>query len=126
MVHAFTQGLNGKKAASPCFYVDNKKKAKPSPFWFEEGVAVYVSGQLEDWASAVRYDPAGKRFSKMTESGYPVFGTIAEFLFERFGRDKILAVIRALPADYLCIKNRFKTYIILYSELGGGTGLEAD
>ena len=126
MVHAFTQGLNGKKQASPCFYIDNKKEAAPSPFWFEEGLAVYVSGQLEDWANAVRYDPAGKRFAQMTDGGYPVFGTIAEFLFERFGRDKILAVIRALPADYLSENNRSETERILYSELGGENRLEAD
>jgi len=72
-------------------------KNRKKPYWLNEGVAIYVSGQLE-------FKKMPEKFGEFLDFGenvgkgiYKESGFFIELLVNKFGKEKLLELIRRLP-----------------------------
>jgi hypothetical protein len=64
-------------------------------YWFEEGLATFVSGQVTDWRDEISNDLA-----VFPGLNYATAGSVVGFLLHKFGKEKIFAAIRGMPLNY--------------------------
>ena len=78
-----------------CFFnILSKRKYKPD--WLWEGIAIYLSGQLEHKKPIEKFDNFIKFYDKTGEEVYKESGFAVKFLIEKFGKERILRLIKAL------------------------------
>jgi hypothetical protein len=67
------------------------------PMWFNEGLAVFFSGQLKD-EKIEKFTKFLDYFDKTGESLYSEGGYSIKILFEKFGREKLFELIKEIPS----------------------------
>ena len=124
MVHSFTMQL-GAGDSRKCFY---GHIGPIEMFWLDEGMATYLSGQLEDWKSDIKkYD--FEKYSQFSDSldqadSYAVSATTVEFLIQRLGKEKILEIFRKLPEGFQLDSQHDIANALVKSEIGGEVPLK--
>lgn len=115
LAHAFTQQLNSQITQLSC---QEHKKNNSDPYWFSEGLATVVSGQMETWRNRVMYDfeahPAFEQIFQYT--GYATAGTAVKYLLDQFGRERLLMAIRSMPPGYY--EKQADSDLVLFDVLG--------
>lgn len=68
-------------------------------YWFDEGFATFVSGQLATWKNRIKYDlDKCPHFAQTVDcGGYTLAATAVEYLVKTFGKDKVLEAIHKMP-----------------------------
>jgi hypothetical protein len=78
-------------------FFSNLSKRRKKPYWLNEGVSIYVSGQL-------KFKKKPEKFGEFLDFGentgkgvYRESGFFVELLVNKFGKEKLLELIRRLP-----------------------------
>jgi hypothetical protein len=118
MAHAYSLALTT-AAPSPCIF-QQEAGDDEKPYWFEEGLATYVSGQLVTWRNRVKYNfSTCPHFDDLFDcGGYATAATAVEYLIDTFGKEKILDAIRAMPPEHEKNENQRRSDEALFKTLG--------
>ena len=105
MTHSFSMALSGTLEAKTCMLSQQGSQPGPSQqgqFWFFEGLATLLSGQLASWGTDFKFNfEKYPRFELIMRpsGGYVTAATAVEYLLDIFGREKILDAVRRIPAN---------------------------
>jgi hypothetical protein len=66
------------------------------PMWFSEGVAIYLSGQIKEKMRPKKFKDFLRFYNKIEKEMYNESGFVVELLIKKFGREKIINLIKAL------------------------------
>ena len=96
MSHSYSLSMIRDVRRTDCV-VGPKRSENPDSwsYWFEEGLATFVSGQVFDWRGEISNDLAA-----FPDLNYATSGSVVGFLIQKFGTERIFAAIRAMPANY--------------------------
>jgi hypothetical protein len=96
MSHSYSLSMIRDVRQKECLIVP-KSAQSPAPwsYWFEEGLATFISGQVSDWRSEISNDLAA-----FPDLNYATSGSVVGFLLHKFGRERIFSAIRSMPPNY--------------------------
>jgi hypothetical protein len=80
---------------SHCF-MDILTKNYRKPLWLVEGLAIYLSGQLQWYKKPEKLEKFLESFDKQGEKIYSESGFAVNFLIEKYGKDKIIELLKQL------------------------------
>lgn len=85
-------------------------KGRKKPYWLNEGVSIYVSGQLKFKKKIEKFEEFLDFGEKAGKGVYKESGFFIELLVEKFGKEKLLELIKRLPEinSEESFKNLFK------------------
>jgi len=93
-------------------FFNGLSKRKYEPIWLNEGIAIYLSGQNEFEKRPKKFKEFLKFYSKMGNGVYLEAGFAVEILNKKFGKNKLVNLIKNLPK----IKNK-KEFELLFKEI---------
>jgi hypothetical protein len=64
------------------------------PTWLSEGVAIYTAGQNVEWRRPKKFDHFLEYFDQRGEGAYDESGFVVELLVEKFGKQKLLKLLK--------------------------------
>lgn len=99
-------------------------KGRNKPFWLNEGVSIYVSGQLKFKRKSEKFEEFLSFGERVGKGIYRESGFVVELLVSKFGKEKLLELIRRLPEikSEEGFKNLFKEiygFELSYEEVNG-------
>ena len=77
-------------------YFSILSEGKEKPYWLNEGIAIYLSGQLSQRKKPRKFNIFMKFYSILNKEIYKESGFVVELLVKRFGKGKILKLIKLL------------------------------
>jgi hypothetical protein len=66
------------------------------PCWLNEGIAIYLSEQNKFKENPIKFSKFLESYDKITEGVYDESGFFVEFLIKKFGKEKLLKLIKSL------------------------------
>ena len=74
-------------------------KGSGAPTWLKEGVSIYASGQLKTsfWKKPIRFDGFLDANKDNMMKAYGEGGFVVESLVNKFGKEKLIQIIKSLP-----------------------------
>jgi hypothetical protein len=96
------------------------------PSWLSEGISIYTSGQndLKVWPKPAKFVGFLEANKEHMMKAYSEGGVVVELLVNKFGKDKILELVKALPglAKYENFLEKFKEiygFELTYEKING-------
>ena len=83
-------------------------KYKSEPDWLWEGTALFVSGQIKTRERPLKFEDFLEFYSKKSKYVYRESGFAVEFLVEKYGKDKLLKLIKNLAHNEKEFNEKFK------------------
>lgn len=77
-------------------FYDILSKRNFKPIWLDEGLAIYLSGQLLEKKIPIKFGNFLKFYSKFGKEVYQESGFAVELLIKKFGKKKILQLIKSI------------------------------
>lgn len=98
-----------KHELSHCF-ADILTKGYRKPVWLSEGLAIYLSGQLEQYKQPEKFQSFLDSFDKQGDKVYSESGFAIKALVDKYGKSKMLELLKKLVErpDESTFKNMFK------------------
>ncbi|MBT3323729.1 hypothetical protein HN681_01845 [archaeon] len=96
-----------KHELSHCYFL-KLSKYKSEPDWLWEGTALFVSGQIKTRERPLKFEDFLEFYSKKSKYVYRESGFAVEFLVEKYGKDKLLKLIKNLAHNEKEFNEKFK------------------
>ena len=90
-----------------CYFL-KLSKYKSEPDWLWEGTALFVSGQCKTRERPEKFEDFLEYYGKKSKYVYRESGFVVELLFEKYGIDKLLLLIKSLGHNEEEFKKKFE------------------
>lgn len=102
MLQIQAQQLEEKCVLKPSTVPAAVEEEEEAEYWFDEGFATFVSGQLVTWKNRIKYDfDKCPHFAQAIDcSGYTLAATAVEYLVKTFGKDKVVEAVHKMPWEH--------------------------
>jgi len=77
-------------------FFGNLSKGKENPLWFNEGIQVFITGKLKSKKPIKKFSKFIGYYSKWDKNAYNESGFAVEFLVTKFGKNKLINLIKGL------------------------------
>ena len=91
-------------------FIDIVARNKKTPVWLNEGLCIFLSGQLKFKNRPEKFSEFLEYYDKSEKSVYRQSGYFVELLINKFGREKLMKLLKSPGLnDYDKFKKAFKT-----------------
>lgn len=80
----------------------------PFPLWLNEGVSIFLSGQNKFKEKPLKFSCFLKDYNKLSKASYNEGGFFIEFLIKKFGKKKLIELIKSPRSSEKEFSNAFK------------------